>query len=386
MLKSKYYPNGKILDTVLASDASPAWRGVEFGLQLLKRGLIWRVGNGNRIQFQRDQWLERKEWLMTANLIRRSRIRWVNQLILSDSKEWNVPLINQIFHHFDAEEIQKIRLPRKEMEDCVAWHYEHNEIFSVRGAYKLAAAECSWENSAASSSSADANDRRIWDYIWKANVPEKIKIHGWRVASNTVATKRNCLKRTLTTDSTCDICGNGEENEYHANISRTKSEALRNAFRKMWTLPDEKAFWYTWEDWLQNLLSTCNDITKSRVLLILWHMRNNCIRGDGKESASNSVQFLIRYGEEIRSCQTEAESEKGKCPWSLTESIPSRPPNSSPSHWIAAETGVVNINTNASFLISDGHSGVGAVARDHNGLVFVAVCQRIGIYRSVRTG
>jgi hypothetical protein len=97
---------------------------------------------------------------------------------------------------------------------------------------------------------ADANDRRIWDYIWKANVPEKIKIHGWRVASNTVAVKKDCLKRMLMTDITWDICGNGEENEYHANILRTKSDALRNAFRKMWTLPDEKAFWYTGEDWL----------------------------------------------------------------------------------------------------------------------------------------
>lgn len=50
VLKSKYYPNGDLLDTVFASDASPAWRGIEFGLQVLKKGLIWRVGNGKRIQ------------------------------------------------------------------------------------------------------------------------------------------------------------------------------------------------------------------------------------------------------------------------------------------------------------------------------------------------
>ena len=46
VLKAKYFPNGNILDTVFASDASPVWRAIEFGLELLKKGIIWRVGNG----------------------------------------------------------------------------------------------------------------------------------------------------------------------------------------------------------------------------------------------------------------------------------------------------------------------------------------------------
>ena len=40
VLKSKYYPNGNLLDTVFASDASPVWRAIEFGLELLKTGII----------------------------------------------------------------------------------------------------------------------------------------------------------------------------------------------------------------------------------------------------------------------------------------------------------------------------------------------------------
>ena len=32
VLKSKYCPNGELLDTVFASDASPVWRAIEFGL------------------------------------------------------------------------------------------------------------------------------------------------------------------------------------------------------------------------------------------------------------------------------------------------------------------------------------------------------------------
>jgi hypothetical protein len=46
VLKAKYFPHGDILDTVFASDASPAWRGVEFGLELLRKGIIKRIGDG----------------------------------------------------------------------------------------------------------------------------------------------------------------------------------------------------------------------------------------------------------------------------------------------------------------------------------------------------
>lgn len=54
VLKSKYYPHGSLLDTVFSSDTSQVWRGIEFGLELLKEGLIWRVGNGKSIQIKRD--------------------------------------------------------------------------------------------------------------------------------------------------------------------------------------------------------------------------------------------------------------------------------------------------------------------------------------------
>lgn len=97
VLKSKYYLHGNLLDTVFASDASPVWRGIEAGLELLKKGIIWRVGDGKSIQIQRHQWIPRKEGLRTAAFTRRSRLRWVNQLMHPDRKEWNMDLIRQIF-------------------------------------------------------------------------------------------------------------------------------------------------------------------------------------------------------------------------------------------------------------------------------------------------
>lgn len=40
VLKAKYYPNGSLIDTSFGGNASLGWRAIEYGLELLKKGLI----------------------------------------------------------------------------------------------------------------------------------------------------------------------------------------------------------------------------------------------------------------------------------------------------------------------------------------------------------
>jgi hypothetical protein len=49
LLKAKYYPNGVLIDTVFSGNGSSTWHAIEYGLELLKEGVIWRVGNGAQI-------------------------------------------------------------------------------------------------------------------------------------------------------------------------------------------------------------------------------------------------------------------------------------------------------------------------------------------------
>jgi hypothetical protein len=46
LLKAKYYLRGELIDTAFLSDALPTWKGIEHGLELVKKGVIWRVGPG----------------------------------------------------------------------------------------------------------------------------------------------------------------------------------------------------------------------------------------------------------------------------------------------------------------------------------------------------
>jgi hypothetical protein len=80
LLKAKYYPVGELTNTSFIKNASPGWQGVMHGLELLKKGIVWRVGNGKKIRIWRDNWIPRGELKITKNL-KKSRLRRVSDLI-----------------------------------------------------------------------------------------------------------------------------------------------------------------------------------------------------------------------------------------------------------------------------------------------------------------
>jgi hypothetical protein len=104
---------------------------------------------------------------------------------------WKEDLIRNIFPSYDAEEILRIRLPHSREEDYIAWHFEKSGIFSVRSAYRLALLQNSNNFCTGQQSTNPNGDRPIWDVIWKAKVPQKVKIFNWRLATEALAVQKN---------------------------------------------------------------------------------------------------------------------------------------------------------------------------------------------------
>nr|TKW10040.1 hypothetical protein SEVIR_6G099700v2 [Setaria viridis] len=59
VLKAKYFPNSDILHCLPRRGISYMWRSILRGAQLLKEGLIWRIGNGEKVKIWEDPWLPR---------------------------------------------------------------------------------------------------------------------------------------------------------------------------------------------------------------------------------------------------------------------------------------------------------------------------------------
>ena len=128
VLKAKYYPNGSLEDTVFTGNSSSTWQGIAYGLELLKKGLIWRVGNGQSIRIWRDSWIPRASSYKPVSAKRRCRLRFVSQLIDHDGT-WKTDVLQQYFLPIDVMEIRKIRLSLRLQDDFLAWAPEKHGFF-----------------------------------------------------------------------------------------------------------------------------------------------------------------------------------------------------------------------------------------------------------------
>jgi hypothetical protein len=206
--------------------------------------VIWRVVDGSKIKIWRDNWVPRGN-LRIIGKAKKSRLKWVSDLIDPATKTWNEDLVRSILYETDAEHVLKIKIPTHADEDYIAWNYEKSGHFTVRSAYKLAMEIQSMQNEAGMSSK-PSGERDVWNLIWKSNVPPKVRVFGWKLASNTLGVQATRHKRKMDHVPTCSICGMEPETSYHAMMRCTKANALRDCLRylmnKLFNTPVKTGF------------------------------------------------------------------------------------------------------------------------------------------------
>ena len=165
----------------LAMLAKQCWRlivnygSLWAGVQTFKKGCIWRVGDGAKINIWNDCWIPNSASRKIITVQGNQVLTRVCELIDPISGEWDEQLIRENFWHIDAERILQIPLFHAETEDFVAWQLTKNGVFSVWSAYYK-----QWE------ANFDENDlglvrystapHPIWRKLWSLKVPAKIKI------------------------------------------------------------------------------------------------------------------------------------------------------------------------------------------------------------------
>lgn len=73
------------------------WHGIEHGLELLKKGIIWRVGDGKSISIWRDNWFPRNSAISVMEGKTNTRVRIVHQLTLPHTNQWDEALVRFFF-------------------------------------------------------------------------------------------------------------------------------------------------------------------------------------------------------------------------------------------------------------------------------------------------
>jgi hypothetical protein len=386
VLRAKYYPQGNLIDTVFTGKPSPTWCAIVYGLELLKQGLIWRIGNGESVRIWRDNWIPRETFLKPFSVKGRSRLIRVASL-LDENNQWDEALVRRTFQPIDAICILRIKTSARKPEDFVAWQHESNGCFSVRSAYRLGLRLVERDRPAAASSSAPLGDRPIWKKLWKLNVPEKVRIFAWKVLSNGLATEENKRRRHIPVDGSCQICGQGRECSFHALISCPHAAALWATMTEVWPNVQVPGF-NGRDDWFEVWLESMDSSVCCRILMIawrVWYSRNEVTHDKPLPSVEGSRRFIRSYMvslENVRVMTTE-QIIKGKQVVG-NEPVLTVPIHPKPAHavWVAPPVGCLKLNIDGAFVAQTGAAGAGMVLRRSDGTIVLAACRELRLCSS----
>jgi hypothetical protein len=214
ILKAKYFPNSSILEASLGTRPSFAWRSMHAALDLLKQGLVWRVGDGRSIQIWGDRWFPSPSTFLVQSPPRLLPLdSKVSCLIDQDTKNWDLRMLSELFNEEEARVISNIPLSPTSPKDRLIWQGTSNGLFSVRSAYHLGMemlqryrATCSYSY----------KGRVVWKVLWNLKVPNTVKIFMWRACNSLLPTKENLCRRGVVKDPLCPCCELEVETTSHA--------------------------------------------------------------------------------------------------------------------------------------------------------------------------
>ncbi|KAF7832358.1 uncharacterized protein G2W53_014691 [Senna tora] len=118
-LKAKYFNNSSFLEAKAGTAASYTLKSIIQGRDVLKLGLVRRVGDGNNIKVFSDPWVpDVDNFRITFNNHYIEQSANANSLITEGEGRWNVGIVREGFESDVAEAILKIPLSRSRIDDA----------------------------------------------------------------------------------------------------------------------------------------------------------------------------------------------------------------------------------------------------------------------------
>ena len=187
------------------------------GLEVVKGGTRWRVGNGRLIHIWNDKWLPTPTTYKVVSPPRGfDDYPMVSALIDYDTRRWRANLIKSIFLPFEAKMILNIPISYNLPEDKIIQVGNKKGVFTVKSAYYVI---FKMVDSSEEGESFCADPRgRLWKKVWHLNIPSKIKIFAWRACVDALPTMVNLKKRGIGENDFCHCCGRKVESIFYSII------------------------------------------------------------------------------------------------------------------------------------------------------------------------
>lgn len=188
VLRGKYFTKCSFLETKISPNMSFTSRSIFSARKVIVKGMCRVIGDGNDTHIWNDPWVPGLRKCRVESPCRAGEyagIQKVHDLILEN--EWNINLLNTLFQPWERRAIQNIPVPIQRGPDDWMWVYTKNGQYSVRSAYynELHAVK------AGNPSTSFGHTPQVSQQLWKAKVPPKVKLFGWKMLHNGIPVYQN---------------------------------------------------------------------------------------------------------------------------------------------------------------------------------------------------
>lgn len=362
ILKAVYYPSDDFLSAQLGSRPSQIWRSILEGREVLKQGLIRRIGNGQTTNMWNDNWLPRPNMMRPLAALKENKPEMVSELVDEGARTWNVQMLQEHLLPMDVMIVRRIPLPSTNFEDTWAWSQEKSGNFSVRSAYRMLIdtrnRREAWLDGRPGNSD-PAREEKAWAKLWKYRIPSKLRIFAWRLARQSLPTADVAHHRTMAPTNMCSICGWKEDSWRHSLLE------CRMA-RCVWVLLDEDLYdrvksctepgAKNWLFVLEDMLTEVEYVKLIVSLWAIWKARRDVIHEDVFQSPFATCSFISNFLHDLSSLDDSMKKMHGGSRAHL------------PSKWIAPPMGCVKGNVDGAICSARSKCAAAAIFRDDNGV------------------
>ncbi|XP_021721054.1 uncharacterized protein LOC110688597 [Chenopodium quinoa] len=215
ILKAKYYPRTSIFEAALGPISSYSWQSLWGSKALVNEGMLWRVGNGRRINIWNNPWLIDDMSRFATSDNQTNMASTVNELMELDGCGWDVSKVESMFNDRDKQAILAIPISERSPEDTLTWAWSKDGLYSVKTAYILG------------KSLALDDFERYWVEIWKAKATPKVLHFLWKCCSNSLPIRSLLTHRHITNDPLCPCCETEPKTASHAVVLCPSTRSLR---------------------------------------------------------------------------------------------------------------------------------------------------------------
>ena len=137
VFSAKYFPNGSILKAPIHPKCSYVWRSILQAQDVINKGAIWRVGNGELIDVWKHQWLPNLACSKIVSPKANSSVTWVCDLFYPNTRIWDLRKLERCFLPWEAKLVGRILVSEGWAEDILIWPLTLYGEYGVRSAYRM---------------------------------------------------------------------------------------------------------------------------------------------------------------------------------------------------------------------------------------------------------